>query len=276
MSNKNILNKDKKIALKEEIESLLNLDSNTKISDELNNNQDELKSTISDLANDTVSLINFDEMESKFKIKSNELLTSLFNFYIDLGVINNDDYFKYKKRLDEESMNDIEFQLETIKICIKKAMEEITSGNTHPRLLEVMSAMQGQLTNVIKTKANYLLFLEDSYKKLKLDYQEKNNQEEYTTNTHNIDSMSTPTEILKNEYYVGVGTRNLIKQINEEIPIEKIKELNKDKESYALTNPNMKSELMKTLNISDDMIRTNNTDDTTQNNITSSDINEIL
>lgn len=283
MSAKNMLDKNKKLALKEELEALLNMDDslnpNNSANKESDNNQGDLKSVIQGIADKTEQAIDFEEMETRFKKKSTELMDSLFNFYIDLGVITDTDYFKYKKRLDQESINDIEFQLETIKICIKKGMEEVTTGNVHPRMLEVIANMQGQLTNVIKTKANYLLFLEDSYKKLKMDAQERTNtHSDYLPSSNEIKQIdpNNITEIKKDEYYVGVGTRNLIKQINEDISMDQIKESNKDKETYNLTNPNGKSQLMKNLNVTDEMIRTNDKEENNQNDIDSSDIENII
>ncbi len=279
MSAKNILDKNKKAALKDELEALLNLDQDSTTAAELKSNQDSLKSVISDIVDKTEQSINFEELDTKFQKKSTELMDSLFNFYIDLGVIDDTDYFKYKKRLDQESLNDIEFQLETIKICIKKGMEEITTGNVHPRMMEVLSAMQGQLTNVIKTKANYLLFLEDSYKKLRMDAQSrKENFSDFLpeSNDVKIEANSNVTELKKDEFYIGVGTRNLMKQINEEVPIEQIKQFNKDKDTYNLTNPNGKSDLMKKLNVTDEMIRTSDKGNTNQNDIDSKDIENII
>ena len=77
-------------------------------------------------------------------------------------------------------------------------MEEITSGNTHPRLLEVMGQLQDKMASITKTQANYILFLEDTYKRLNND------------TPSNPDSVNIESNKNEGQFFISVGTKNVI------------------------------------------------------------------
>jgi hypothetical protein len=82
-------------------------------------------------------------------------------------------------------------------------MEEITGGNTHPRLLEVMGQLQDKMANITKMQANYVLFLEETYKKLNADS---------PVNNKDTQVNSSPNE---GQYFVSVGTKNILDHLPE-------------------------------------------------------------
>jgi hypothetical protein len=120
------------------------------------------------------------------------------------------------------------FQHKTIKMAIERIMEEINQGAAHPRLFEVMSQLQDRLTTVTKTQANYMLFLEDTYKKMRSEVDSKGDQAGLPASSVNA--------IQAGDYYITAGTKNIMKEIESD-------GLNSDFDN-RLTNPNEKNSLM--------------------------------
>jgi hypothetical protein len=116
-------------------------------------------------------------------------------------------------------------------MAIEKIAEEINQGNTHPRLFEVFGQLQDKLSAVVKTQANYLLFLEDTYKKAK---QEVELKEGGTQNQSQLGTGRAQT----GEYFVTAGTKNLVKAIDVE-PLEL-----EESEVRHLTHPAKKTQVM--------------------------------
>ena len=120
-------------------------------------------------------------------------------------------------------------------MAIEKIAEEINQGNTHPRLFEVFGQLQDKLTTVIKTQANYILFLEDTYKKIKQDVEQRS-----TLNSGQV----TPLLGTPGEYYITAGTKNLIKEIT-------VEDDDLVEDSRHLTHPEHKVEVMHAKGLSD-------------------------
>ena len=113
-----------------------------------------------------------------------------------------------------------------------KIMEEIASGNTHPRLLEVMGQLQYKMANITKMQANYILFLEDTYKKL-------NNEA-----PANPDSAQIESSTIEGKYFISVGTKNVIQSLPESSESD-------DSEEVNLIDPNNKLNLLKNSDITE-------------------------
>lgn len=174
--------------------------------------------------------LDFAEMNRNFENQAKAITDSLFKFYVDLGVIDRHEYFKHKQSLDNANISNIFFQLNTIKMAIEKIAEEINQGNTHPRLFEVFGQLQDKLSAVVKTQANYLLFLEDTYKKAKQEVDLKEGGGE----TAQLGASTAKA----GEYFVTAGTKNLVKAIDVE-PLEL-----EDSEVRHLTHPAKKIQVM--------------------------------
>lgn len=216
------ISKENRRHLKNEIESLL---SNISSQD----NEDMLIDTELAAETETASEYDFDDMSESFTTQAKSITDSLFKNFVDIGVFEESDYAKHKKELDTINMSNFFFQLKTIKIALIKVMEEITGGNTHPRLLEVMGQLQDKMANITKMQANYVLFLEDTYKKL---------NSELPVNSHDVKVDSDPNE---GQYFVSVGTRNIIENLPEYTPDpEEIEE-----DDNTLVDPRNKFNLMK-------------------------------
>ena len=226
MSNKQgVIDKENRRHLKDEIQALLG-----SIGTE---NQNDLVID-SEISNETraESPYDFEEMSSQFTKKAREITNSLFKNYVDIGIFEESDYAKHKKELDTINISNLFFQLKTIKITIIKVMEEITSGNTHPRLIEVMGQLQDKMAAVTKMQANYIIFLEETYQKLNRD------------KPVNDDAQTVGSSPEEGQFFITVGTKNVTKSL----PISS-QDRQKGKVSGNLINPNNKSDLMKEHNI---------------------------
>jgi len=214
------ISKEKKAQIKSELESFLSSYSgDTPESDIVDDKFNELAAA---------PPIDFEEMSQGFKKKAVEITDSLFKFYVDLGLLTSHDYVKQKKELDNMNIETLFFQHKTIRMAIERIMEEINQGAAHPRLFEVMSQLQDRLTTVAKTQANYMLFLEDTYRKMKSEVDAKGENGGLPT------SVNAP---VSGEYYVTAGTRNIMKEIGTDQP-------NSNSFENRLTNPNQKNSLM--------------------------------
>jgi hypothetical protein len=189
------ISKDNRKILKNEIENLLSSISSDNedmvLDNELSN---EIKSE---------SQYDFDLMSDQFTQKAREITDSLFKNFVDLGIFEKNDYARHKKELDTINISNLFFQLKTLKISIIKIMEEIATGNVQPRLLEVMGQLQDKMANITKMQANYILFLEDTYKKLNNDA------------PANPDSAHVESSDIEGKYFISVGTKNVIQSLPE-------------------------------------------------------------
>lgn len=218
--------KDKKKKIKTELEDLLS---------QYGNGQDLETEVVNQQLQEIVAAppIDFEEMNAGFMKRAKEITGSVFDFYVSMGLIDNHEYIKQKKQIDENNISNIFFQVKTIKFAIEKIMQEINAGSTHPRLFEVMGQLQDKLANAVKVQANYVLFLEDSYKKLKSDVETRNNQLGMPT----APGLPAPAT---DQYYISAGTKNLMKSLhNEPVTAEFIVE-----ENVNLTDPTRKNDLL--------------------------------
>jgi len=190
------IRKENRNILKNEIESLLSTISSQPNEDLLVDNE---------LAMETraPSPYDFEKMSDEYTVKARQITDSLFKNFVDIGIFENNDYARHKKELDTINISNLFFQLRTLKITIMKVMEEISSGNTHPRLLEVMGQLQDKMANITKMQANYVLFLEDTYKKL--------NSEAPV----NPDSAVIKSKQEEGQFFLSVGTKNMIDSLDE-------------------------------------------------------------
>lgn len=174
----------------------------------------------------------FEEMSNQFTKKARQITDSLFKNFVDVGIFEENDYAKHKKELDTINISNLFFQLKTIKITIIKVMEEITSGNTHPRLIEVMGQLQDKMASITKMQANYVLFLEDTYRKL---------NSEAPVNPDSQQIGSSPEE---GQFFITVGTKNLIKSLPSEPKTD-----GTQVPTGSLIDPTKKADLMRERNI---------------------------
>jgi len=212
------ISKENRKHLKNEIENLLSTISSDN-EDMLIDNQlsEELQAE---------SAHDFEEMSDQFTEKARNITDSLFKNFVDIGIFEKNDYARHKKEIDTINISNLFFQLKTLKITIMKVMEEISSGNTHPRLLEVMGQLQDKMANITKMQANYILFLEDTYKKLNNDA------------PANPDSVKVESSSSEGKFFISVGTKNVIESLPESTVTD-------EEGDISLIDPRNKDHLLK-------------------------------
>lgn len=250
-----VFSKEKKAQIKSELEDLLssysggpNGENNDIVDEQLHEIQQ-------------APPIDFVEMNARFEQQAKDITDSLFQFYVDLGVIDRHEYFRHKQALDNANISNIFFQLNTIKMAIEKIAEQINQGNAHPRLFEVFGQLQDKLSGVVKTQANYLLFLEDTYKKAKQEVEAK----EGSTGAGQ-GQLPTSTKAQSGEYFVTAGTKNLVKAIDVE-PLEL-----EESEVRHLTHPAKKIQVMQERGL-DDLIQAESEE---EEDTLADDINDLI
>lgn len=225
-SNNTVLNKEKKAQIRGELEDLLK-----GYSGNPNPEDDIIDEKLGEIV--AAPPLNFEEMNKNFEKQAKNITGSMLKFYVDLGVIDKNEYLTQKQILDNANIQNIFFQLKTLRMAIEKIAEEINQGSTHPRLFEVFGQLQDKLTMVIKTQANYILFLEDTYKKMNQDIGQKSIQS----------SSGTPLLTETRDYYISAGTKNIMK----EITADEVEEID---DTRLLTHPGKKIEIMQQFGVS--------------------------
>jgi hypothetical protein len=224
-ANKSGMSRENRAHLRDEIQSLLGSIGTETHNDMIIDNEISEKTR-------PESPYDFEEMSSQFTVKAREITDSLFKNFVDIGIFEKNDYARHKKELDTINISNLFFQLKTIKITIIKVMEEITSGNTHPRLIEVMGQLQDKMASITKMQANYVLFLEDTYRQL-------NSAPPVNPDSEIIDSSSS-----EGQFFITVGTKNVIKSLPADAT-----ERDANYRTGSLVDPSNKSELMREKNI---------------------------
>jgi hypothetical protein len=227
MQAQQVFNKEKKAQIRGELDDLLRGYQGNQ-----NGEEDIIDEQLGEIA--AAPPIDFEEMNKKFERQAKDITQSMLEFYVDLGVIDTAEYLRQKQILDNSNISNIFFQLKTLRMAIEKISEEINQGNTHPRLFEVFGQLHDKYTTVIKTQANYVLFLEDTYKKMNQDISQRSSQ------------SVTPLLNQPKEYYITAGTKNIMREITaEEVEID---------DSRHLTHPGKRVEVMHEQGITDMLI----------------------
>lgn len=199
--------------------------------------------------------VDMEELDRQFKAKASQLINSMFDFYLDSGVIDRVQYTKHKLDIDTSNVSNMLWQLKTVKITITILMDEITSGNTNPKTIAALADMQDRFSEIMRMQANYLIFLEDSYKKMKYDTAEV--ALEPADEPQKLEAAKK--EAVDSEYFLTANPKELIRQVTEVAPLsdEEYAEMQADGEDCMLqdigtknTDPKLKEQLIAERNIS--------------------------
>ena len=149
--------------------------------------------------------ISFGELKQKSTKQAQKTITSLLKFYLDEDIIENDEYIKAKKRMDEMTMSSLVFQLQAGERALTILLETIEDGDLAPRMFEVLATLQKSMLDVIKSQTMYLMATEESTKRIARDievYQKRLNKTEVETSGGDSSDQS-----------VQRGTKDLMKMI---------------------------------------------------------------
>lgn len=186
------------------------------------------------------------EVDNQLKNYANNLVESIFDFYLENDLISEDSYVRFRKETSASNIASLFFQIRTLKDSITAVMNQIQQGNVEPRMYEVLSQLHQKYNEAIKTQANFTLYLEDSFKKIAQEATENDNakngikqptQEDYDKQ----DAVEAPIQDADNDEFVSAGSRNIIKQIKEET-----KSVDNENEDYdgELTDPKNKQNII--------------------------------
>ena len=178
----------------------------------------------------TSEAMDFDELNPKFKKSAMDAIDSLYKFYLDIDVIDEDSYLNKKRNMHGVNLSGIYFQLKTMKTVLERLAEEITSGNMVPRLVEVYSSLNDKFSGAIKDHANYMLFMEDSIKQIPDD-------KDVTAALPGGKNLEVK-HADDGDYYICASQKDLIDDI------KKVGRSSDTVEDKGLTDPNSKNELM--------------------------------
>lgn len=121
----------------------------------------------------STEIMDFSDAKQTIGTESKALLDKMVDFYLDASLIGEDDHITYRKKIDAMNISSMMLQLKTAQHAIIKLLEEIDMGNIHPRLFEVLAQLQSQIMQMPKDYQNYMEKMEDSYKRLKIDMEQK-------------------------------------------------------------------------------------------------------
>jgi hypothetical protein len=156
-----------------------------------------------------VGFLNFDLIKKEADGSAKKIVTSIAEFYLDKNIIREIPYIKQKNLVDHITVSNLLFQMKTSEHAIIKLLEQIDSGNTHPRTFEVLASLQRSKMEIVKHLAQFMVVMEQNYKNLKEDYRVKKS-EEPTDATLYEDAEDEPTQFR--------GSKRLIEAIREAIP----------------------------------------------------------
>ena len=126
-------------------------------------------------------LVNYTELKAGASKKAQKTITSLMKFYLDADIIEQDEYIKAKKQMDEMTMSSLIYQLQAGERALTTLLETIDSGELAPRMFEVLATLQKSMLDIIKSQTMYLMAAEEGTKRIARDieiYQQRQNQSE--------------------------------------------------------------------------------------------------
>ena len=111
----------------------------------------------------------FEHKEKESLDRAKNLLSSVVVFYFGAGKMDNDVYIKTKIEIESLSLSSLIFQLEIARSALRKLLQEITMGNTSPRMFEVLTGLQRVSLDISKYLQDYTATFQSSIKNLKND-----------------------------------------------------------------------------------------------------------
>jgi hypothetical protein len=156
-----------------------------------------------------VGFLNFDLIKKDADASAKKIVISIAEFYLDKQIIREIPYIRQKNLVDHITVSNLLFQMKTSEHAIIKLLEQIDSGNTHPRTFEVLASLQRSKMEIVKHLAQFMVVMEQNYKNLKEDYRVKKSEEPQDANMYE-DTDEEPTQFR--------GSKRLIEAIRGAIP----------------------------------------------------------
>jgi hypothetical protein len=103
--------------------------------------------------------------------EAKDFVLNIADFYLNKRIVKRK-YVQEKIKQDISALGQIIFQMKTIEHASIKLLEKIDMGDDNPRNFEVYSTLHGQMSNIAKHLTSMQNVLEESYRKVRLDYDE--------------------------------------------------------------------------------------------------------
>jgi hypothetical protein len=199
------------------------------------------------------SMPDYEEIDRKLKSTSLSVINSLFDFYNKYKKLDpKNPYYLQRKSLDALNFSNIFYQVKTIKLAINYIMEEMHNTGVDGKLATALASLQDKFTEAIKSQANYVLFVEDTYRRMVMEDEtpdmmlESGDDRAERAKLASDANADTQKHIATNSaFFISTSTKDVIKQVRN---VESIKPIKNDNPS-PLTDPGNKPELMKELEV---------------------------
>jgi hypothetical protein len=103
------------------------------------------------------------------KTKATRVMDSLLQLYLSEEVIEEHEYIRAKKELDQQALTMLVRQMENSEKAIASLMDVIDEGEVAPRMFEVLSDLQRTMLEIIKSQTMYMVAVEENVKKVARD-----------------------------------------------------------------------------------------------------------
>ena len=156
----------------------------------------------------------YTSMKSKAQAKASKTIDSLMKFYLSEEIIEDEEYIRAKKRIDEMTLSSLIFQLEAGEKALVTLLETIDSGELAPRMFEVLATLQKSMLDIIKSQTMYLMAAEEGTKRIARDidiYTDKSNKKLTTGQTQSGNVVR--------------GTKDLMRGIQDDINLDEIEDI---------------------------------------------------
>jgi hypothetical protein len=149
--------------------------------------------------------VSYTNLKSSSEAQAKKTITALMKFYLDADIIENDEYVKAKKKMDEMTMSSLVYQLQAGERALTLLLETIEDGELSPRMFEVLATLQKSMLDIIKSQTMYLMATEESNKRIARDIEiyRKN------TNTTQIEEVGGDSK----DPNIQRGTKDLMRMI---------------------------------------------------------------
>jgi hypothetical protein len=149
--------------------------------------------------------VSYTTLKASSETQAKKTITALMKFYLDADIIENDEYVKAKKKMDEMTMSSLVYQLQAGERALTILLETIEDGELSPRMFEVLATLQKSMLDIIKSQTMYLMATEESNKRIARDIEvyRKN------TNTTQIEEVGGDSK----DPNIQRGTKDLMRMI---------------------------------------------------------------
>ena len=192
-------------------------DSNDELENHLNNmlssgNPEDEKGDDLPSLESIISPFDYDVNKNKSVVKAKSVLNSMLKFYLSEEFIDENQYILEKARLDEMGLSGIINQITLNERAIEIMMKTIDTGVLEPRMFEVFSMVQKTHIELVKMQATFLMNSEETFKKLRNDYDfySDNKRKTVVKKKDDIEDADVVDEVEKQTYK---GTRDLMKEL---------------------------------------------------------------